>query len=61
VHEFASAALGRAGPYGIYAVQRHAGAVYVGASADTPEFAVMAIAPWWEDIGARLALRPGHS
>ena len=51
VHDFPSAGLGRAGPYGIYDVQRNAGAVYVRASADTPEFAVMAIAHWWEDIG----------
>ena len=32
-------------------MQRHVGAVYVGASADTPAFAVMAMAHWWEDIG----------
>lgn len=49
--DFPSDALGRAGPDGSYAVQRHVGAVYVGASADTPEFAVMAMAHWWEDIG----------
>ncbi len=51
VHDFPSDALGRAVPDGIDAVQRHVGAVYVGASADTPAFAVMAIAHWWEDIG----------
>jgi len=51
VHDFPSDALGRAVPYGIYDVQRHVGAVYVGASADTPEVAVMAMAHWWEDIG----------
>ena len=51
MHDFPSDALGRTVPSGIYEVQRHAGAVYVGASADTPEFAVMAIAHWWEDIG----------
>jgi hypothetical protein len=32
-------------------VQRHVGAVYVGASADTPACAGMAMAHWWEDIG----------
>lgn len=52
VHDFPSDALGRAVPDGISDVQRKVGAVYVGASADTPEFAVMAIAHWWEDIGA---------
>jgi len=51
VHDFPSDALGRAVPDGIDDVQRNVGAVYVGASADTPEFAVMAIAHWWEDIG----------
>lgn len=61
VHDFPSDALGRAVPYGIYDVQRNVGAVYVGASADTPEFAVMAIGHWWEDIGAQLTPRPGNS
>jgi Rhodopirellula transposase DDE domain len=51
VHDFPRDALGRAVPDGIYDVQRHVGAVYVGASADTPAFAVMAIGHWWEDIG----------
>jgi hypothetical protein len=60
VHDFPSDALGRAVPYGIYDVQRNAGAVYVGASADTPEFAVMAIAHWWEDIGGS-GLPPGQA
>ena len=44
-------ALGRAVPYGIYDPRRNAGAVYVGASADTPEFAVTAIAQWWQERG----------
>jgi hypothetical protein len=30
---------------------RHCGAVYVGESADTPRFAVEAIARWWEEEG----------
>ena len=51
VHDFPSDARGRAVPDGIDAVQRHAGAVSVGASADTPACAVMAMAHWWEDIG----------
>jgi Rhodopirellula transposase DDE domain len=51
VHDFLTDALGRAIPYGIYDLQRHAGAVYVGASADTAEFAVTAIAHWWAEIG----------
>lgn len=50
-HDFLSEALGRAAPYGIYDLQRNEGAVYVGMSADTPEFAVTAVARWWEEVG----------
>jgi hypothetical protein len=41
----------RAVPYGIYDVGSNRGSVYVGTSADTPEFAVIALACWWEDEG----------
>jgi hypothetical protein len=51
VHDFPGDALGRAVPYGIYDLQQNEGAVYVGMSADTPEFAVTAIGQWWEDRG----------
>lgn len=51
VHDFLTDARGRAVPYGLYDLRRHEGAVYVGASADTPEFAVTALARWWEDRG----------
>jgi hypothetical protein len=51
VHDFPSDALGRAVPYGIYDLQHNHGAVYVGASGDTPEFAVGAMTRWWEHIG----------
>ena len=51
VHDCFTDALGRAVPYGIYDPRRNAGAVYVGASADTPEFAVTAIAQWWQERG----------
>lgn len=54
VHDFLTDALGRAAPYGIFDLQRNEGAVYVGASADTAECAVTAIAHWWADSG-RLA------
>jgi hypothetical protein len=54
VHDFPSEAVIRAVPYGIYDVSRNRGSVYVGLSADTPEFAVAAIARWWEEEG-RLA------
>jgi len=50
-HDFPHDAVGRAVPYGIYDVQRNRGAVYVGLSADTPLFAVEAIATWWQTEG----------
>jgi hypothetical protein len=51
VHDFPGDALGRAVPYGIYDLQPNEGVVYVGMSADPPEFAVTAIGQWWEDRG----------
>ena len=50
-HDFLTQAVGRAAPYGIYDTQRNEGAVYVGQSADTPEFAVAAITQWWQECG----------
>ena len=50
-HDFPQDALGKAVPYGIYDVLRNCGAVYVGSSADTPAFAVAALARWWEEEG----------
>jgi hypothetical protein len=46
VHDFPSAARGQAVPYGIYDLVRNHGAVYVGQSADTPQFAVDNISHW---------------
>jgi hypothetical protein len=46
MHDFESDAVGRAVPYGIYDLTRNVGTVYVGQSADTPQFAVEAIAAW---------------
>lgn len=54
IHDFPQDALGRAVPYGIYDVTHNQGYVYVGESADTPEFAVTAIATWWEQEGRLL-------
>jgi hypothetical protein len=53
VHDFLHDALGRAVPYGIYDLSLNRGAVFVGDSADTPEFAVEAIAQWWERDGQK--------
>lgn len=51
VHDFRSDALGRAVPYGIYDVTHNRGTVYAGSSGDTPEFAVDAVAAWWDTAG----------
>jgi hypothetical protein len=50
-HDFPQDADGRAVPYGIYDLTHNHGSVYVGSSGDTPQFAVDAIARWWEDQG----------
>ncbi len=47
-HDFRSEAEGIAAPYGIYDIQRNFGALVVGRSADTPEFAVNSILTWWQ-------------
>ena len=51
VHDFLSEATGRAVPYGIYDVEHNQGTVYVGLSGDTAQFAVDAIAHWWQTTG----------
>lgn len=48
VHDFPSAAIGRAVPYGIYDQQHNCGTLYVGQSADTPTFAVDNLVRWCE-------------
>jgi hypothetical protein len=50
-HDFDQDALGKAVPYGIYDLNHNLGYVYVGNSADTPQFAVEAIARWWQTEG----------
>jgi len=51
VHDFLQEGLGRAVPYGIYDLMNNRGTIYVGSSGDTSEFAVDAIARWWESQG----------
>ena len=51
VHDFRQDALGRAVPYGVYDVAHNRGTVYVGTSGDTAQFAVDAIAQWWQTQG----------
>lgn len=53
-HDFAHDALGQAVPYGLYVLNHNLGYVYVGTSADTPEFAVDQIAAWWPTEGRLL-------
>jgi transposase len=50
-HDFTSLAECRAVPFGIYDVAKNEGHVTVGVSNDTSEFAVKAIASWWEQEG----------
>ena len=50
-HGFASEAECVATPYGVYDLTKNRGFVVVGLSGNTPEFAVMAIARWWEVEG----------
>ncbi len=50
-HDFEQDALGKAVPYGIYDLKDNRGYVYVGNSADTPQFAVDMIARWWTTEG----------
>lgn len=51
MHDFRQDALGRAVPYGISDLTHNRGTVSVGTSADTPAFAVDAIAGWWQHEG----------
>lgn len=48
LHDFRPKEGIRAVPYGIYDLFHNLGYVYVGTSADTAEFAVEAIARWWQ-------------
>jgi len=52
VHDFRQESVGRAVPYGIYDLTHNRGTVVVGNSADTPAFAVAAIAQWWDHEGS---------
>jgi hypothetical protein len=53
-HDFEHDALGKGAPYGIYNMNHNLGSVCVGTSADTPQFAVDAIAQWWSTEGSHL-------
>ncbi len=51
VHDFLSAATGKAIPYGVYDLARNEGWVSVGVDHDTASFAVHAIRRWWTRMG----------
>lgn len=51
VYDFADKQLGKAIPYGIYDVGRHAGWVHVGQDHDTAQFAVEGLRRWWQSVG----------
>lgn len=53
VHDFASDAVGKAIPYGIYDVAANNAFVSVGTDHDTPVFAVTSIEAWWMRMGAQ--------
>ena len=50
-HDFRSEAEGLAVPYGVYDTLANRGAIYVGTSHDTPEFAADNLARWWREKG----------
>jgi hypothetical protein len=50
-HDVAHDAVGKARPSGMYDLQQHCGAIYVGTAADPPQFAVEMIARWWQTAG----------
>jgi Rhodopirellula transposase DDE domain len=52
-HDFLTDAVCRAVPYGLYDVLANQGHVVVGASSDTPAFAVDAVARWWVRCGCK--------
>jgi hypothetical protein len=52
-HDFPGDADAKAVPYGVYDPRANDGAVYVGLSGNTPDFAVAAIRRWWQQVGRR--------
>ncbi len=52
-HDFRRDAVGMAIPYGVFDPQANRGHIFVGASHDTSQFAVDALARWWKRDGRR--------
>lgn len=59
-HDFRSYAEGIAIPYGIYDLSANQGALFVGTTRDTPQFAVDAIETWWQTEGLERYPRSRH-
>ncbi len=53
VHDFPSAAVGKAIPYGVYDVAANDGFVSVGTDHDTPVFAATSVEAWWNQVGSK--------
>lgn len=53
-HDFPDKAKGKVVPYGVYDIHRNEAGVSVGISHDTAEFAVTAIARWWQKLGSNI-------
>jgi hypothetical protein len=51
LHDFPDPKLGKAVPYGVYDLAHNEAWVSVGITHDTAEFAVIAIAQWWGQLG----------
>ena len=51
-HDFATYAVGKGIPFGIYNTLANLGTVYLGTTHDTASFAVDSIANWWENEGS---------
>ena len=54
VYDFVDEALGKAIPYGVYAVGANLGWVSVGVDHDTAAFAVATIRAWWRQMGSAM-------
>jgi len=52
VHDFPSAAIGKAIPYGVYDIGANDGFVSVGTDHNTPVVAATSIEAWWKQVGA---------
>jgi len=53
IHDFVDEELGKVIPYGVFDLSLNEGWVSVGIDHDTAQFAVRAIARWWQKMGAK--------